>query len=310
MTASTVLLKAPIVFQVPFVKTTSSVFEDCTLIWEQDVLIVKPCLSRAEPQIPALKNKVWLHDCLRRSPVKRVYLDPKLESSKFKAWADICSAAKKQVYLRVPSAPDLPQMRQPLLWRVKRLADWLAASLLWIILSPLMGLLAVWVQLDSRGPVLFRQWRVGYQGRLFRICKFRSMQVDAEAWHHKVMGNQKGLHKLEYDPRVTRVGRWLRKFSLDELPQLMNVLRGEMSLVGPRPWALYDAVRIEPVLQRRLRALPGITGMWQVTTRSQSCDLSSVNRMDLDYLRQWTFQEDLKLLLLTVPKVVTGFGAY
>ncbi|MEM8612782.1 MAG: heterocyst development glycosyltransferase HepC [Cyanobacteria bacterium P01_H01_bin.105] len=310
MTTSTVLLKAPIVFQVPPTKSTSSVFEDCTLTWAQDALIVRPRFSRVEPQIPALKNKVWLIDCLRRSPVKRVYLDPKLESSKFKAWADICNATKKQVYLRVPSAPDLPQMRQPLLWRVKRLADWLAAALLWIALSPLMGLLAVWVRLDSRGPILFRQWRVGYQGRLFQICKFRSMEIGAEARHHKVMRNQTGLHKLECDPRVTRVGRWLRKFSLDELPQLMNVLRGEMTLVGPRPWALYDAVRIEPVLQRRLRALPGITGMWQVTTRSQGCDLTSVNRMDLDYLRQWTFQEDLKLLLLTVPKVVTGFGAY
>ncbi|MDV3347919.1 sugar transferase [Leptolyngbyaceae cyanobacterium CCMR0082] len=310
MTTSTVLLKAPIVFQVPPTKRTPSAFENCTLIWEKDALIVKPRSSKLEPEIPALSNKVWLRDCLRRSPVKRVYLDPQLESSKFTAWADICSATKKQVYLRVPLAPDLPQARQPILWRVKRLADWLVASFLCILLSPLMGLLALWVRLDSPGPILFRQWRVGYQGRLFQICKFRSMKTDAEAQHHKVMRNQTGLHKLEKDPRVTGVGRWLRKFSLDELPQLVNVLRGEMSLVGPRPWALYDAVRIEPVLRRRLRALPGMTGMWQVTTRSQGCDLTSVNRMDLDYLRQWTFQEDLKLLLMTVPKVMTGFGAF
>lgn len=310
MTASTVLLKAPIVFQVSSTKIASSAFENCTLIWEQDVLIVKPRSSATEPEMPALKNKIWLRDCLRRSPVKRVYLDPMLEASKFKAWADICSVTKKQVYLRVPSAPDLPQMRQPKLWQVKRLADWLAAFLLSVLLSPLMALLVVWVRLDSRGPVLFRQWRVGYQGRLFQICKFRSMATDAEARHHQLMRNQKGLHKLERDPRITRAGHWLRKFSLDELPQLLNVLRGEMSLVGPRPWALYDAVRIEPMLQRRLRALPGMTGMWQVTARSQSCDLTSVNRMDLDYLRKWTFREDLKLLLMTVPKVVTGFGAF
>lgn len=310
MTASTILLKAPIVFQVPPTNTTSSPFENCALIWEQNTLIVKPRVSNTEPDVPALKNEVWLRDCLRRSPVKRVYLDPKLEASKFKAWADICNSTKKHVYLRVPSAPDLPQIRQPILWRVKRLADWLAASLLWVLLSPLMGVLALWVRLDSRGPILFRQWRVGYQGKLFQICKFRSMETGAEARHLKVMGHQTGLHKLERDPRITRVGRWLRKFSLDELPQLLNVLRGEMSLVGPRPWALYDAVRIEPLLQKRLRALPGMTGMWQVTTRSKSCDLTSVNRMDLDYLRQWTFQADLKLLLLTVPKVVNGFGAY
>ena len=310
MTASTVLLKAPIVFQVPFTNRTSSPFENCILSWEQDALIVSPRRSNADPEMPALKNEMWLRDCLRRSPVKRVYLDPALEASKFKAWADICHATKKHVYLNVPSELDLPQMRQPLPWRIKRLADWFVALLLCTVLSPLMAILAILVRLDSRGPVVFRQWRVGYQGRLFQICKFRSMETDAEACHHNVMKNQTGLHKLEHDPRVTTVGRWLRKFSLDELPQLLNVLRGEMSLVGPRPWALYDAVRIDPLLQRRLRALPGITGMWQVTTRSQGCDLTSVNRMDLDYLQQWTFQEDLKLLLLTVPRVVTGFGAY
>lgn len=310
MTASTVLLKAPIVFQVPSAHAVASPFENCALVWEENALIVKPRNYKTEPEMPALKNDVWLRDCLHRSPITRVYLDPQLETSKFQAWADICNSTGKQIYLRVPSAPDLPQLRQPISWRIKRLADWLVACLLWVLLSPLMGILALWIRLDSRGPVLFRQWRVGYQGRLFQICKFRSMEVDAEAQHHRVMGKQAGLHKLEHDPRVTRAGRWLRKFSLDELPQLLNVLRGEMSLVGPRPWALYDAVRIEPWLRRRLSALPGMTGMWQVTTRSQGRDLTSVNRMDLDYLRQWTFREDLKLLLLTVPKVVTGFGAY
>ncbi|MEA5465669.1 heterocyst development glycosyltransferase HepC [Leptothoe sp. PORK10 BA2] len=311
MTTSTVLLKAPLIFQMPPNKWSSSPFEGCILTWEKNVLIVRPRSSESEPEMPALRNKTWLYDCLRHSPVKRIYLDPALDSSKFKAWADICHATKKQIYLNVPSAPDLPQNRQPILWRVKRLADWCVALLLWVVLTPLMGLLAIGVRLDSRGPILFRQWRVGYQGRLFQICKFRSMATDAETRHHKVMTNQKGLlHKLEHDPRVTKVGHWLRKFSLDELPQLLNVLRGEMTLVGPRPWALYDAVRIEPLLQQRLRALPGMTGMWQVTARSKFCDLAAVNRMDLDYLRQWTFKEDLKLLLMTLPKVVNGFGAF
>lgn len=311
MTTSTVLLKAPIVFQVPTAKQRiPSVFENCVLTWEHDSLIVRPRYSKAEPEMPALKDKTWLRDCLRNSPIKRVYLDPEMDSSKFNAWADLCRATKKQAYLMVPSVSDLPQVRRPILWRVKRLADWLAACLLTAILSPLMGMLALWIRFDSSGPILFRQWRVGYQGRLFRICKFRSMDINAESRHHKVMGQQKGLHKLQQDPRVTQAGYWLRKFSLDELPQLLNVLKGEMSLVGPRPWALYDAVRIEPLLRQRLRALPGMTGMWQVTARSKVSDLASVNRMDLDYLHHWTFQKDLKLLLLTLPKVVTGFGAY
>jgi len=102
----------------------------------------------------------------------------------------------------------------------------------------------------------------------------------------------------------------MRKYSLDELPQLFNVLLGEMSMVGPRPWALYDALEITPNLRHRLNALPGMTGAWQVTARSHDCDLTSVNLMDLDYLRGWSVRNDFKFLLMTVPKVLAGFGAY
>lgn len=173
----------------------------------------------------------------------------------------------------------------------------------------MLGLMLL-MQVYSPGPIFFQQWRVGERGKLFRVLKFRTMMVDAEKLHHQVMGNQKGLHKREDDPRVTPLGRWLRKYSLDELPQLINVLRGEMSLVGPRPWALYDAVRISPEGQKRLRALPGITGVWQVEARSNLLELEAVNRCDLEYLRTWSLWGDLKILLLTLPKVLSGFGAY
>lgn len=309
MTASTILLKAPIIFQLPSTDKAPSTFENCILTWEDSALIVALRSIETEVEVPALKNEIWLQDCLRRSAIRKVYLDPMMEESLLKAWADICEATGKKVYLKVPAVLDLPQVKQPRLWRVKRLADWLAAALLLVMLSPLMMLLAVWVRLDSPGPALFRQWRVGYQGQLFRICKFRSMQVDAEAQHHEVMGNQEGLHKLKKDPRVTRIGYWLRKLSLDELPQLFNVLRGEMSLVGPRPWAIYDAVRIEPALQGRLNALPGITGPWQVSVRSNELDLYAVTCRDLAYLQQWHLVKDLTVLLLTVPKVLLGTGA-
>ena len=136
------------------------------------------------------------------------------------------------------------------------------------------------------------------------------MQVDAEARHHEVMGKQVGLHKLKNDPRITRVGYWLRQLSLDELPQLFNVLKGEMSLVGPRPWALYDAIRIESRLQRRLNVLPGITGPWQVSTRSNELDLYAVTCRDLAYLQQWNLLKDFRILLMTIPKVLFRNGAY
>jgi lipopolysaccharide/colanic/teichoic acid biosynthesis glycosyltransferase len=173
-----------------------------------------------------------------------------------------------------------------------------------------MAVIALLVKTSSPGPIFFSQWRVGERGKLFRIIKFRTMVVNAEQLHHQVMGHQTGLHKLKNDPRVTPVGRWLRKLSLDELPQLWNVLRGEMSLVGPRPWALYDAVRIGVAQRQRLNALPGITGAWQVNGRSHLLDLHLVNSCDLHYLRTWSLWQDLKFLMLTIPKVLTGFGAY
>ncbi|MEM9817351.1 MAG: heterocyst development glycosyltransferase HepC [Cyanobacteria bacterium P01_D01_bin.6] len=310
MTESTVLLKIPTALRLPSNHDGSSIFDNCDLLWEQESLMVTHQQSSEDNNhLPALQNNAWLRDCLRRSPVRKVYLDPTMEQSVIKAWADLCWATGKEIYLRVPQLADLPQTQRPGDWRLKRLMDWLMAALLLVVFSPLMGLLAIWVRLDSPGSVLFRQWRVGAEGELFRIYKFRSMQVDAEARHQEVMGNQTGLHKLEHDPRITQAGRWLRKLSLDELPQLWNVLRGEMSLVGPRPWALYDAVRIPNKLQGRLNALPGMTGPWQVSARSNELDLYAVTCRDLAYLQQWHLWRDISVLLVTVPKVLFGSGA-
>ncbi len=172
--------------------------------------------------------------------------------------------------------------------------------------------IAALIKASTPGPVLFRQWRVGQRGKLFRVLKFRTMTVNAEDSHHQVMADQMhtNLHKRDDDPRITPLGRWLRKYSFDELPQLLNVLLGEMSLVGPRPWALYDAVRIRPDLLERLNALPGITGAWQIQARSHLLDIDKVSDLDLDYLRNWSLAKDFKILLRTVPKVLSGFGAY
>jgi lipopolysaccharide/colanic/teichoic acid biosynthesis glycosyltransferase len=152
------------------------------------------------------------------------------------------------------------RISQSIYWQVKRCLDWLAALTLLVIFSPLMLAIALLIKIFAPGSIFFAQWRVGERGKLFKIYKFRTMQVDAEAQHHELMGEQTGLHKLLLDPRITQLGKWLRKYSLDELPQLFNVIRGDMSLVGPRPWALYDALRLEQSDIKRLNALPGITG--------------------------------------------------
>jgi lipopolysaccharide/colanic/teichoic acid biosynthesis glycosyltransferase len=280
------------------------------LKWRQKQLLVALTRDQKTPYLPPLTEQQWLSECLQRSPIKLVKLPIGLSEAEIAFWADACANAGKSVFLEVPSMATLPKKRTRLKWWVKRLTEWLIAALLLLILSPLMLLLCWLILTNSPGPVLFSQWRVGERGRLFRIFKFRTMIAGAEQMHHQVMGDQSGLHKCEDDPRITSVGCWMRKYSLDELPQLLNVLRGDMTLVGPRPWALYDAVRLSPDVRHRLNALPGITGIWQVTRRATLRDIDAVNRLDLRYLVDWSFRQDLKILLLTIPKVLTGFGAY
>jgi lipopolysaccharide/colanic/teichoic acid biosynthesis glycosyltransferase len=291
-------------------KTLSNYSLDCQLIWRQDKLIVQRCVQPDDAILPPLRNPVWLSECLQRSPVTLVMLDSTLGEEHIKVWADACRLAGKSAYVRVTSIPQMPQKQCPLGWQVKRALDWVAALILLTLFSPVMMWLTVLIYTFSPGPIFYHQWRIGERGKLFRIIKFRTMIIGADRLHHQVMGKQDGLHKLKDDPRLTSVGRWMRKYSLDELPQLLNVLRGEMSLVGPRPWALYDSVRIAPSLQQRLNALPGITGAWQVQSRSTLLDLNLVNQGDLKYLHNWSIWLDLRVLLLTIPKVLSGFGAF
>lgn len=313
MIASTTLLKTPRILSLA--QPDAQPLAPALLFWRQNFLLIKGAINTANNKsaaqvLPALKNQQWFEACLKNSPVKALQLDMVLGETTLSSWANACARTGKRAFVQLPTATGMPQHRAPWSWRLKRTADWLVAAALTIVLAPLLLGLALWVVLDSPGPVFYCQWRVGQRGQLFRILKFRTMRADAEQLHYQLMGDQTGIHKLKNDPRVTRAGRWLRKYSLDELPQLFNVLRGQMSLVGPRPWALYDAVRLEPTFQRRLHALPGVTGAWQVTSRSHNCDLASVSSIDLDYLQQWRVLTDLKFLLLTVPKVVSGFGAY
>jgi exopolysaccharide biosynthesis polyprenyl glycosylphosphotransferase len=179
-----------------------------------------------------------------------------------------------------------------------------------LIAGPLMALIALAILADSGGPVLFRQVRVGRDGRPFRILKFRTMDPGAEARHPELRlsnGLQDGLFKLERDPRVTRVGRLLRAMSLDELPQLFNVLRGDMSLVGPRPLVLDEDAQIMGWYRRRLHLAPGMTGNWQIAG-SGRVPLGEMVRIDCLYVAGWSLWLDIKILLRTVPHVLGRRG--
>ena len=199
-------------------------------------------------------------------------------------------------------------------WRsvAKRSFDLCLAATIMVAVGPLMALISLAVKLDSSGPVIFRQRRIGQDGELFEVRKFRTMVADAEARlvELRELNEADGpLFKLKNDPRVTRVGRLLRKTSLDELPQLWNVLRGEMSLVGPRPALPAEIAAWQPELHARLRVKPGITGMWQVHGRSNS-SFNDYSRLDLYYVDNWSLFTDLAILAKTVPAVLFSRGAY
>jgi lipopolysaccharide/colanic/teichoic acid biosynthesis glycosyltransferase len=199
----------------------------------------------------------------------------------------------------------------------KRLIDVVGAATLLVLLFPLMLLIALLVRLTSPGPALFRQLRQGYGGRPFWFLKFRTMTIDAE---HRLrdlepLNEAAGgvLFKMRRDPRVTPLGRLLRRTSLDELPQLVNVIRGEMSLVGPRPLQMRDSALLEQLepefYARRLTVLPGLTGAWQVGGRSET-DTSNMLQLDRDYVENWSLGRDLVILYRTIGAVLRGRGAY
>jgi lipopolysaccharide/colanic/teichoic acid biosynthesis glycosyltransferase len=206
----------------------------------------------------------------------------------------------------VRSASAAGGRRRDLEWICKRVADYAIALTALVVLSPLLILIALLIRLDSKGPILFRQQRLGLRGRIFWIWKFRTMVESAEQQmsalepHNESQGGV--LFKLKRDPRVTRLGRLLRTTSCDELPQIFNVLMGDMSIVGPRPLPLRDCLLLKELdearFARRLEILPGLTGVWQVNGRSR-VGAERMLGLDCDYVGRWTLKGDLLIILKT-----------
>jgi exopolysaccharide biosynthesis polyprenyl glycosylphosphotransferase len=200
-------------------------------------------------------------------------------------------------------------------WRivVKQAMDLVGSIILLATLSWVFALIALVIRMTSPGPILFRQQRSGLNGRPFTIFKFRTMVTNAEQFKHELsaMNEMTGpVFKITNDPRITPTGKFLRKWSLDELPQLFNVLRGEMSLVGPRPLPVDEVKRFENLShRRRLSVKPGLTCLWQVKGRNQINDFREWVRLDLEYIDNWSLWLDFKILLMTIPAVFRGTGA-
>lgn len=195
---------------------------------------------------------------------------------------------------------------------IKRVIDFVVAGIALIIFSPLFVIIGAIIKLTSKGPVFFKQERYGLYGRRFKLYKFRTMVVDAEERLKELLeyNEMKGpVFKMTNDPRVTKVGRWLRRFSLDELPQLWNVLKGDMSLVGPRPPIPAEVENYDSWQRRRLSMRPGITCLWQTSGRSEIKDFNEWMKLDLEYIDNWSLGLDFKIMLKTIPVVFLGIGA-
>ena len=189
-------------------------------------------------------------------------------------------------------------------WYVKRFLDFLIAAIGLIMLAPVLLIIGMLIRLESRGPAIFKQDRVGKNGKIFTFYKFRSMYTDCDETVHQrfvqqVMSGQIKMSKLQNDPRITKVGRFLRKGALDELPQIINMLKGNMSFVGPRPHPCYEVERYKDWHKKRLVVLPGITGLWQINKRNP-LSYDQAIQMDLDYLENLSFFLDIKILLQTL----------
>lgn len=258
---------------------------------------------------------IFAVDSRRLSELEEVFLLCDEEGVRTRVAVDFFPHVNSQVYLdRLGASPLLTFSATPhdeIRLLVKRVTDLVLAGAATIFLLPFMALIALLIRLTSPGPAIFRQVRCGLNGRRFVFYKFRSMCENAEAMRSGVehLSERKLAIKIPNDPRLTTVGRWLRKFSIDEWPQLWNVLKGDMSLVGPRPALPNEVEQYKRWQRRRLRMRPGLTSLWAVSGRD-SVDFETWMKLDMQYIDQWSLGLDWKIMLRTIPRVVSGRGAH
>ncbi len=284
------------------------------------------------PAHDALGHAVDFRSLLQRTGAEVVVVAGYLPDNRFREVVDASLESQSQL-LSVPRSIAIAGVQPNLVWRrgrplieltaptlkgrqvfVKRVIDLIAAGVGLVVLSPLLALVAAAVKLHSPGPVFFTQQRVGQGGRRFRIIKFRTMVDGAEQRRDELLSrslySDGRLFKVRDDPRITPLGRWLRRSSIDELPQLVNVLRGEMSLVGPRPPLPSEVALYEEHHYARFDVKPGLTGPWQVAGRNGVTSFEEVMGLERNYIREWSVWADVRLLAKTIPVVMRMRGAF
>jgi len=296
-----------------------------------DIIGLVSCAAGATAGLRALGSLEELPAVLAREPVQEVILaEPDLPQAKTVELVDLCHqrgvtvhVAPTTMEILMERAEFVPGQSVPLFrlrppvfegldYFAKRTFDLVVATLSLVVLSPLLAVIALAVKLTSPGPVIYRSIRPGIAGRPFACLKFRTMREGAEDFQHELEAlNEKSgaIFKIRDDPRMTPIGRLLRRFLLDELPQLTNAVRGDMSLVGPRPLPMRYFDRLVDWHKKRYLLLPGITGLWQVSGRAE-LDFDDLVRLDFLYLERWSILLDLTILLRTIPAVLTRRGAF
>jgi lipopolysaccharide/colanic/teichoic acid biosynthesis glycosyltransferase len=269
---------------------------ECSLRWRQGKLWVSSMVRGQDIPLPALANGDWFLACLTKSRATAVCIDPSLGTEVISLWTQACQAAQKPLFLRIPASPHRPANQKPGAWAVKRGCDRLVALLLLVGLSPLFLLIAGLIKAQDNGPALLAEWRVGQRGRMVQIFKFRTTVKGDRA-----LTESMGI--VQADLTMTALGRWLKRSHLDKLPLLFNVLRGDLSLVGPHPWAIYETLTLPWHLRARLHTLPGITGSLRRFSQFPTATPKPIVLKELQDLRQWSLWKDLKQLTATTFQV-------
>ena len=273
----------------------------CALRWRQGRLWVRAVVRGQDMPLPALASPDWFQACLGKSKATAVCIDPSLGTEVISLWAQACLEANKPLYLRIPAIPHRPSSKKPVAWTFKCICDRAVAATLLALLTPLVLLIGGAIKLQDGGPVFATQWRVGERGRLFRVFKFRTAVVDERRYDPNA-----GIQPPQFVSPLTRVGQWLKASHLDKLPLFLNVLRGEMSLVGPHAWAIYETLLLPSTLRGRLHTLPGLTGTLQTFAYFPLANpkLRALALDDLQDLNQWSLWKDVKRLANAAVQVL------
>jgi lipopolysaccharide/colanic/teichoic acid biosynthesis glycosyltransferase len=271
--------------------STSNVEAVCSLKWKLRKLLVSHELHQ-KIHLDPIENISWLVDCLSHSSTQRVCVDLALGNEMLYLWADACQKSKKSLFIRVPSNPNLPQISYPLQWALKGLIDRLIALSLIILTSPILIFFAFLIPLTSSGPLISSQWCIGQRGRLFQIMRFRTTMKNEEGKYFQNNNSLKEPLNLMNNPRRNFLGDWMHKYQLDLLPQLINVIKGDISIVGPKALHLYEATSIKAENRSCLRMLPGITGSF----------MPGESYCKSNKLESWSLLNDFKLLIKFILK--------